>query len=142
MTSRQLSTVRNVVLALCLTPASAWAQGAEAVIGAAFDDALRLLFLFVAGGVGFAVALTAGSSQRRETLALTFLLGLVVALVATFISLHYGSRLNTGPLDQNGNRFVAASVGKFIWSVLTGVIGLMGMIISLVRARGLAPSDP
>ena len=140
--SGQLLTLMNVVLALCLAPASAWAQGTEAALGGAFDDALRLLFLFIGDGIGLALVVVASSSQRREILGVTFLVGMVVTVAAAIIALHYGSWLSTASLDASRNRFAANFPGKFIWSIVTGVIGLAGIVISLVRVRVLPPSDP
>jgi hypothetical protein len=122
-----------------LAPASTWAQGTEGAIGAAFDDVLRRIVLFISGGVGLLLVMIASTTRRRAMLGITLLVGLVIAVAAAVIALHYGSWLTVAPLDKTQERFVPEFVGKLVWSIVTGIIALTGVAISLVRLRAVAP---
>jgi hypothetical protein len=140
---QSVTPLTNVAIAACvvLVPASSWAQGTETAIGAAFDDGLRRLFLFIGGGIGLVLVMIASSSRRRELLGITFLFGLVIAVAAALIARHYGSWLTTAPLDETQERFVPEFVGKLVWSIVTALIGLAGIVTSLVRLRTVARGD-
>jgi hypothetical protein len=126
-----------VAAAVCCVPPLARAQGNEAALGAAIDEIIRGILLFVGCAFELVLVLIAALAAKKRTpvLAAAIVIGGALAVGAVRAAWDYGSWLSADSLGPYQDQLVPEYQGKLVGAILAGGLGLAGVLVGIWRLR-------